>query len=417
MFIIPRRLIRMSQPQHIATIGTKLRPRLAWTPVFPLLDQLNQLNLSSSGVTFGLDKVGKTGIFNGSAYVEIPDPYCRVTGDWTIVSVVRSTSVSGVQIVASRNYHGSQNSVQYILCLGGQPAYNGAAFFNGGWNSSGIGSVDIRGDNKWHVVAGTCAVNSVAKYFVDGVLASSSAVSGGQVGNPTSTARIGQYQQDTVGLVGDMALFLLFDRALSDAEIRSLSDNPWQIFEEEEDYLFVPIISGGGGPASITGIVTATLDSITTGFSGKLGHSGNLVATLQDISCTMSANLKHTGTSAITLSDISASFTGAVTAHGTVTGIVTIALADITSNASGTVKHAGTMSASLADIMVSMAGTAAGTPEAITGTLAISLEGIGFTASGNSGTITLTADDIIAIKNAIMSDPKMLTVPKFIALK
>ena len=69
------------------------------------------------------------------------------------------------------------------------------------------------------------------------------------------------------------------------------------------------------------------------------------------------------------------------------------------------------------DIFVSLAGTVAGTPENIDGTLSIVLDGIGFTSSGNSGTLTLTEDDINAIMTAIINNPKTLTIPKFLGLK
>ena len=50
---------------------------------------------------------------------------------------------------------------------------------------------------------------------------------------------------------GSIGLWLVYNRALSDAEIKSLSENPWQIFEDEEDYLFVPDASGGGSVSLI----------------------------------------------------------------------------------------------------------------------------------------------------------------------
>lgn len=231
-----------------------------------------------------------------------------------------------------------------------------------------------------------------------------------------SSLQFGASAGGSSGGTHDTYLALAWDRALSDTELKSVSENPWQIFEDEEDYLFIPSIAGGG-PNNITGTISATLDSIDTNFTLSAGHSGNLSASLQDISCTISATLGHTGTSAITLDAISASFSGTITSAGAINGTISFTLDDIVSSAAGVVGHSGIISAPLADVMVSIAGIVAGTPESITGTLAITLDGIGFIASGNSGTITLTQDDINAIKNAIMSDPKMLTIPKFLGLK
>ena len=46
-------------------------------------------------------------------------------------------------------------------------------------------------------------------------------------------------------------LALYWDRDLSDFELKSVTANPWQIFEDEEDYLFVPDASGGGSVSLI----------------------------------------------------------------------------------------------------------------------------------------------------------------------
>ena len=58
---------------------------------------------------------------------------------------------------------------------------------------------------------------------------------------------------------GDVALFLRWDRGLSAAEAKSLSENPWQIFEPEVQWVWVDdYVSAGGGATVIPIGVQAT---------------------------------------------------------------------------------------------------------------------------------------------------------------
>ena len=51
---------------------------------------------------------------------------------------------------------------------------------------------------------------------------------------------------------GAVYLAALWDRALSDAEIKSISDNPWQLFRAANAPIFVPVSGGGGSPYTLT---------------------------------------------------------------------------------------------------------------------------------------------------------------------
>jgi len=93
------------------------------------------------------------------------------------------------------------------------------------------------------VVSGTSLLG-----YADGNLAGSATLTGTPSGWTTlSNGAAG----DPTGAVDGM-LTLAFNRALSDVEIKSLSDNPWQIFAPDSKSLWVPETVSAGGGATVT---------------------------------------------------------------------------------------------------------------------------------------------------------------------
>lgn len=76
--------------------------------------------------------------------------------------------------------------------------------------------------------------------------------------------------------------------------------------------LLLLLKSAAGGPASITGTLTATLDTINSTASGTLGHVGTLSATLDDITSTASGTSGNTGSLTATLDGIGFDASGTV---------------------------------------------------------------------------------------------------------
>lgn len=118
------------------------------------------------------------------------------------------------------------------------------------------------------------------------------------VSNPLSIAAQGAGGGQA--LSGDIELVLVFNRLLSDAEIRSLSANPYQILRPANDRLWLDVVAGGGGisgtlaaidvadTASLTGTISApsatgslaASDAPDAGaFAGALTFAGALAAT------------------------------------------------------------------------------------------------------------------------------------------
>lgn len=72
-----------------------------------------------------------------------------------------------------------------------------------------------------------------------------------------------------------IALFASFNRVLSDAEIKSLSDNPWQIFKPIPRSIFAEVSAGGGGVTITANIGQAT----ASGLTATLTQASTLIAT------------------------------------------------------------------------------------------------------------------------------------------
>ena len=111
------------------------------------------------------------------------------------------------------------------------------------------------------------------KIYKNGVLLGSNS-SGGistAAGTPQILANGASTQQGDHGI----ALHLAYDRALSDAEIKSLSDNPWQIFAPIARNIWVPTAAAGGA-------YTLTADTANIAIAGAattLTYVGNKTLT------------------------------------------------------------------------------------------------------------------------------------------
>jgi hypothetical protein len=148
---------------------------------------------------------------------------------WTIFGLIRSTNSVVAQFVLNRNYDGA--TVPASLCIGGGAgAIDGAAYYSGGWNYSGLGT-DIRGDNIIHSVVGILnrEGSGALEYYIDGVLAASAA---GTTSPPTGTGDlyVGRYENNAQSLVGDIFIAGYSTVAWRTDEVKSFHKNPWQLF-------------------------------------------------------------------------------------------------------------------------------------------------------------------------------------------
>ncbi|MCX6706972.1 MAG: right-handed parallel beta-helix repeat-containing protein [Candidatus Woesearchaeota archaeon] len=123
--------------------------------------------------------------------------------------------------IVNKNYDGGY--VPYSLSVGGDEETDGMAFYgDDGWKSSGI-NTDIRGDGKWHFIAGVFDGGTLS-YYVDGVLDSSSEPGSGLPANDEDV-NIGAYLDDDAYFNGTIDEVRIYDRSLSENEIALIYNN------------------------------------------------------------------------------------------------------------------------------------------------------------------------------------------------
>lgn len=198
---------------------------------------------------------------------------------------------------------------------------------------------------------------------------------------------------------GNKATFLLlsafWERALSDIEIKSLSDNPWQIFAPRETYVFPEIVGGGinatgsgslspvsisnptgsaSGSASVTGAfaaITIAAPTATASAGGSASASGSL-ASLTITSPTATASASGVGSGAWSALSISPA-TGTATATKSATASGSVAAINITApaaSATGTAAGNAIATATPAQITISPATASAIASAVASGSLA-----------------------------------------------
>ena len=117
---------------------------------------------------------------------------------------------------------------------------------------------------------GVLGSGATCNYYLNGVTPGSSA--GGGMANTVAAANALPVR--FAGTTEKVYLALAFNRVLSGAEIKSLSDNPWQIFKPIPRRIFAPV-SASGGATITTNLGTAT----ASGLTATLTQASTLIAT------------------------------------------------------------------------------------------------------------------------------------------
>lgn len=112
---------------------------------------------------------------------------------------------------------------------------------------------------------------------------------------------------------GDIYLAGVFKRALSDSEIISLSDNPWQIFESNQRELWVDTPVTG-----VTGTLSKTEDNETLSATSTVDIFASLSATEANDTLSATATREVYGTASITDANDTLSATATIDVFGTI---------------------------------------------------------------------------------------------------
>lgn len=273
------------------------------------------------------------------------------TSDITLLIVGEVTSSSGTQSTFGGFSHNGTSDTFVIANGNGTTAgaitgrvYLGAYRTIGGSKTVPVGSTVVAVLRHRH--------NGAQELWVNGEKdASAGAFTGATVGNQFW----GHYSATSTW--APCALGLGWNRALSDSEIASLSDNPWQVFEPER--IWVPFTAATGGSFSSTGALSAQAATVAGSAAHLTLHAATGALSAQAASVSGAAVSPHLSTGALEAQAATVSGTAArLVLHGS-TGALEAQAAEVSGSASkaagGTFDGVGVLTAQAAAI----AGSAA----------------------------------------------------------
>jgi hypothetical protein len=177
------------------------------------------------GPTWGGLAEGPALVLNGtSQYVPLGDYDLDYI---TIVARVRAGS-GGLGVLVNKNYDGVNVPYGFGTRFTGSQINEGMTYYDGSWHGSGL-ATNIDGDGREHVVGGTFdGVN--LRYWLDGVVNSSNTVSATVLPKNDNPADLGTYRANGHYYEGSVAWLLIYQRALSAAEMQALATDTYQLF-------------------------------------------------------------------------------------------------------------------------------------------------------------------------------------------
>lgn len=212
-------------------------------------------------------------------------------------------------------------------------------------------------------------------------------------------------------------LWLIWNRALSDEEMRRAQENPWQVLETTKlATSWLPMFSVGGGA---TGTLSATLGALTSAATGTVQVRGASTQTLGALTSASSGTVAVVGSSSNTLGALTSTSAGTVAVVGTASntlgaltlssagttatgpvGTLSATLGSLTSSAAGTVQVRGTSTQTLGELTSASAGAVrvAGSLSATLG--ALTLAGGNLNASTGGLSATLDGLTVVAVGTA-----------------
>ncbi len=209
-------------------------------------------------------------------------------------------------------------------------------------------------------------------------------------------------------------LSLAWNRALSPSEIKSLSKNPWQIFERRSRRIWVGGLAGGGdATATITGVSgSAQVGTVSTsgnasvslpGASGA-GSVGNVVASVSAATAITGVNgagqvgnTTQTGAANVAVSTVAGTGqVGTVSASGIGAPDGNVAITGIAGTGQvGTLAAAGNAAVSIAGV------SGAGSVGSVTPSVTVSTTITGVSGTGSVGTTTQTGTANTTVSSAV----------------
>ena len=168
-------------------------------------------------------KVGNAVQFDGTNYLSISDSDdLTLSGDFTISMWIKTSMPklsSYLHSVVTNWQVDTQQPFWAIEAANGRLSYRTRAD-DGTWNGDGTG--DVISDGNWHHFALTRSADTW-KFYIDGELNRISPVKSSSAINPALETRIGQSVDGGYGFNGFIDQLSIFNRALSELEIKEIS--------------------------------------------------------------------------------------------------------------------------------------------------------------------------------------------------
>jgi len=241
---------RYTQPQIVDRIASEWKDRFigGWYAGQPIIVEPGGAILLATDIsTQGILQNGigsKVSSYASTQLIQLPDSYRLIGEEFSFVCGITlnsSLTLNTFQAVFSvRN-----SSVQYASFLIGNDG--GASWIGGRWafnvGSDTIGTYGSARTNRF-AVYGADVTSSGRNLYVDGLLDTTSGTTT-LIASNTVTPVLLNRSTGGRGFHDGYVHFAYFTKPLTADEHKALNENPWQVFEQPQRRIWVPMASGG----------------------------------------------------------------------------------------------------------------------------------------------------------------------------
>ena len=264
--LIPRRSVRTSQPQYAVGINWSNSLSRGITSVY--LPSVG-VSLICSGPTTqgGTSRVtANSGVgrrFQGGVstdfigYGTADSLFGQNRADGSIVSLLRytDTTLRDAQLFGQSSDGGASNRILV------QHWSDGKIYFDWGGATNGAGRISATVSKTLNpfVISAISSASSGKKLWIDKQKVAENGADFTAFPSSSAVFRLGNIYSTWISDACEIYLAVTWNRPLSDLEYKSFVDNPWQIFEDEEEFVFRASAVGGSSlNAAASGSDTAS---------------------------------------------------------------------------------------------------------------------------------------------------------------
>lgn len=328
---------------------------------------------------------GNASYLSGGASWDIASPTNYAAGDFSFHCIVTFRAFGSYATLIDKDNGAGFREIAFFLNTTGNINYIGI----GGVNNSDSVALGLSVNSLRDVVI--TRLGSVVSFYVDGVFKGTATLP--YSGTTGSTNPLVLARNSSGGGVNSNVVFTSFsawNRALRANEVAALYENPWQLFEADNDPVFYSLAGGSNNTATLS----STLEAATLTGIGSVTRSGTLAVTLDAATLSGVGGVSLSGTLSSTLDNTTLTGVGAVTTSGTLSVTLDSATLAGVGSVSVGANRDGALAITLED--ATLAGIGAVTRSA---TLAVTLDnatlvGIGTAGQPRTGTLTVTLDNV-----------------------